>query len=50
MATAPMAADAEATHRRFPDIELTTFDEFAARRAQAVASPLREMSGVTRGG
>ena len=38
MATAPMAADAAATRRRFPDIELTTFDEFATRRAQAPAT------------
>jgi hypothetical protein len=38
MATAPMAADAEATHRRFPDFGLPTFEVFAARRAQAVAS------------
>ena len=38
MATGPMAADAGATPRRFPDIELTTFDEFATRRAQAPAT------------
>jgi hypothetical protein len=38
MATAPMAADSAATRRRFPDVELTTFDEFAARRALAVPS------------
>lgn len=45
MAAGEMAADASATRERFPDVRLTTFEEFARRRAAAAAEPAPVAAG-----